>query len=279
MSDDVDVDPRPSSAWTRAWAIARRDATIEVSYQFNLLLRVTQVLLVATSLHFVSRLVGDADELAKYGGDYFGFAVIGFMTISFASLGLAAFNRTVSDELRQGTLELLLTAPTGSATILGGALIVPLTVTLFQVVVYMSVATGIYGLRFPVSGLLLAIPVLLLTLATFAALGIVSAAFVVLTKRGDPVTALVAQLTTYFAGTLFPVALLPGPMQAVVKVVPAYHGLEGVREALLARGGWADVAPEIAILAGTACVAIPCSLAVFSWALRQARVTGTLGTY
>lgn len=268
-----------SSSWERAWAIARRDATIEVSYHFNLLLRVTQVLLVSTSLHFVSRLVGDSEHLRKYGGDYFGFAVIGFMTVSFVSLGLAAFNRTVTDELRQGTLELLLTAPTSSATILGGALVVPLVVTLVQVVVYVGVATGLYGLRFPPSGLLLAVPVLLLTLATFAALGIVSAAFVILTKRGDPITALAAQLTTYFAGTLFPVSLLPGPFQWIVHLVPAYHGLEGVREALLTHGGWADVAPELAILAGYAIVLLPLSLKVFSWALHQARVTGTLGTY
>lgn len=279
MTSGAAAGARPPSAVARAWAIARRDAIVEVSYQFNLLLRVTQVVFVSASLYFLSQLVGDPKELRPYGGDYFGFAVIGFMVMSFVTLGLAAFNRTISDELRQGTLELLLTTPTRSGTILSGALIVPSAITLAQVLVYLGVATGVFGLRFPPSGLLLAIPLILLTLATFAAIGIVSAAFVLLTKRGDPVTALAAQITTYLAGTLFPVALLPGPFQWAVKLVPAYHGLQGVREALLTDGGLQEVAPELVILTVFAAVLLPLALAIFSWALRQARITGTLGTY
>jgi ABC-2 type transport system permease protein len=271
--------PRRSSTVARISAIARRDATIEFSYQFNLALRVSQVVLVSTSLYFVSKLVDDAEELRPYGGDYFGFAVIGFMVVSFATLGLVAFNRSVSDELRQGTLELLLTSPTRSATLLAGAMVVPALITLFQVVVYVAVAVGIYGLRFPPEGLLLAVPILVLTFLTFAAFGIMSAAVVVLTKRGDPVTAFGAQITTFLAGTLFPVALLPGPLQAFVKVVPAYYGLEGTREALLGGAGVGDVAPEAAILLVVAILLLPLSMAVFGWALRQARITGTLGTY
>lgn len=260
-------------------AVARRDMTIELSYHFQLLLRLTQVVFLSMSIYYVSKLVGDPAELEQYGGDYFEFALTGMIVLSFASLGLVTFSRSVSDEQRMGTLEVLLSSPARPGVLLAGAFAVPLLITTAQIATYLGVAVAFFGARFPIDGVLLAVPVLAVTALTFCAFGVFSAGFIILTKRGDPITAVGAQVTTFFAGALFPVDLLPGPIQALTRLVPAYYGLEGVRSAMLGHANVADVASDLLIVGGFAIVLVPVSLAVFSRALANARMTGTLGNY
>ena len=211
-------------------------------------------------------------------GDYFAFALIGVVLVSFATLGLGTFSRTISDEQGGGTLEVLLSVPAPLAVVLGGAFVVPLALTALEILVYAGTAVGV-GTTFSVASTLLALPVLVLTIASFCALGVLSAAFIVLTKRGDPFTLLATRATTLLAGSLFPISLLPGWLQAVGKLVPAYYGLRAMRSTLLAEAGVTDIAGDLLILAGFAVVLLPLSLACFSRALRIARVSGTLGTY
>jgi ABC-2 type transport system permease protein len=260
-------------------AITKRDFEIELSYHFQLLLRLTQVVFLSMSLYYVSKLVGDPVELEKYGGDYFEFALTGMIVLSFAGLGLATFSRSVADEQKTGTLEVLLSSPARPGVLLAGALVVPLAMTGIQIVTYLAVAIVFFGAHFPLDGTLLALPVLFVTGLTFCAFGIFSAAFIILTKRGDPLTAVGAQITTFFAGTLFPVSLLPGPVQFLTRLVPAYYGLEGVRAAMLGHASVADVAGDLLVIGGFAAVLLPLSLAAFSWALSTARTVGTLGNY
>ncbi len=260
------------------WAIARRDLLIQLSYQFALLMRLGEILLVGVTLFFISKLVGAPAALGPYRGRYFEFAIVGAIVVSFAVLGLGTFSRTISDEQKAGTLEVLLTTPTRIGTLLAGAFVVPLGLTGLEMVVYFSMAVGL-GARFSFSGLLLSLPILTLTALTFCAFGIASAGFIILTKRGDPFTLIGMRAATFLAGSLFPVSLLPRWLQPVAQAVPAYYGLRGIREALLGQVGIAGVLDEVAILVGFVLVMLPLSLLFFSWALRVARSTGTLGTY
>lgn len=274
------MNPAPvnASARARVMAVARRDVRVQLSYQFGLVARLGEVLLFVSTLFFIAKLVDDADELGQFRGDYFGFALVGVVVVSFATLGLGAFSRTISDEQQGGTLEVLLTVPAPLAVILGGAFVVPLALTALEIVVYGVTAAGL-GTRFPLGATLLAVPALVLTIASFCALGVLSAAFIVLTKRGDPFTLLATRATTLLAGSLFPIAVLPGWLQAVGKVVPAYYGLRAMRSTLLSGAGLADIAGDLLVLTGFAVVLLPLSLAAFSRALRVARISGTLGTY
>jgi ABC-2 type transport system permease protein len=260
-------------------AMVVRDVAIELSYQFQLALRVVQVVFISMSLYFVSKLVDQPEALARYGGDYFEFSLTGMIVLSFASLGLVHFSRHVSEEQRLGTFEVVLTTPARPGAVLLGSLAVPFLITVVQIATYLTVAIVFFGADIPLGGLALAVPVLALTALSFCAIGIFSAAFIVLTKRGDPITALAAQLTTFFAGTLFPVSLLPGPVQAVSRLFPAYHGLEGVRSAMLTGAGIGDVAGDLLVLTLFAAVLLPAAFGCYSWALSTARTTGTLATY
>lgn len=267
-----------SSPAARIGAIARRDLAIELSYRLQFVLRLSQVVFFAATLFFISKLVEEPDALSRFGGDYFEFALVGLIVTAFATVGLGAFSKSIADEQRAGTLEVLLTVPTPPSTLLAGSLVVPLGLAAANVGVYVLIGTAL-GVRFPVEGLVLAVPLLGLTVATFCELGVLSAAFIVLTKRGDPLTLLLSQGTTFLAGALFPTTLLPAPLEALSRAVPAYYGLEGLRQALFEGAGAGSVAGELLALLAFNVALAPLALFCFARALRVARVTGTLGNY
>jgi ABC-2 type transport system permease protein len=78
---------------------------------------------------------------------------------------------------------------------------------------------------------------------------------------------------------LFPVQTLPKPLRQLADLIPITHSLEGMRLALLEDASLAGVGHELLILAGFALILVPCSLLVFSWTLRRARLAGTLSFY
>jgi ABC-2 type transport system permease protein len=259
-------------------AIARRDLIIEFSYRFQFVLRLVSAVVLTLTLYYTSRLVQHPAQLRRYGGDYFAFVLVGMVVLSFVTLGVGAFSRSISEQQRAGTLEVLLASPASLSLVLLGSLVVPLGLTMLQVLLYV-IAGVIAGVHVHVLGVLLGLVMLVLLLASFAAFGMVSAGFIILVQRGDPFIVLANQATTFLAGTLFPVSLLPLPARLLARAVPAYYALDGIRRSLLAGAGLASVSVDLIVLAGFVIVLVPLALGFLSWAVQAARRAGTLGTY
>ena len=139
------------SSVRRMRAIARRDALLQVSYQFNLLFFVSTAFFSAFIAYFVSDLV-DSDLLAQYGGSYFDFVIVGLALTSYAGLGVAAFTDQIRQEQGAGTLEVLLGGPTGIGTLLAGGFIVPLALTTVEVAAVILVGVGLLGVGLSLDG-------------------------------------------------------------------------------------------------------------------------------
>jgi ABC-2 type transport system permease protein len=272
------VSPARSTAFAQMFAIARRDFWIEVSYQFALLTRALSIVTTVATYYFLSKLVNPA-QLAAYHGRYFEFVLIGLLLGSISSVGLSAFTETIRAEQTSGTLEVLLATPTAMPTLFVGSLIVPVAFALIEILFVFGFAIVVLGAHFQAQGVLTAVLALPPTLALFAAIGAVSAAFIVLSKRGDPFTPLVTQTTNFLAGALFPIAVLPGVLQGVAHILPPFYALRVLREGLINGHSITSVAGDYAILTAFAAVLLPISLLALKKALRIARVTGTLGSY
>ncbi len=263
----------------RAGAIARRDALVQVSYQFDLLLYLGTAVFGAFLAYFVSELVGESELLEPYRGSYFDFVVVGLALTSYASLGVAAFNAQIRQEQSAGTLEVLLSGPTRLTTLLLGGFIVPLALTTVEVALLIGIGIGLFGVGLSVSGILLATPIVALTVANFCAIGIASAALIMLAKRGDPISGPLYQATLLLSGAIFPIALFPGWLQAVSRATPAYYGVRGARDALLTDDGFSGLIDEIVVLAAFAAVLLPLSVWLFRRALGEAKRLGVLASY
>ncbi|MEZ4502546.1 MAG: ABC transporter permease [Dehalococcoidia bacterium] len=270
---------RPSSNLERVIALGKRDLRVQLSYHFGQLMQLLAIAMPIVTFFYVSQLVGDDSALGDYQGGYFEFVLIGLVATTLSTLGARLFSTMVAREQSEGTLDALLRTPTPLWVLLAGSTLWPLGFAALEIGVYLGVGAGALGAGFSASGLLLALPVALLTVAVFAAIGIFSAAFIVVTKRGEPLGPLVNAATSLFAGALFPVALLPGALQVVGRMLPSYYAIEGLREALLGAGTFASVADEIAILGVMAAVLLPLSVWTLSQALRWGRISGTLASF
>jgi ABC-2 type transport system permease protein len=260
-------------------AIARRDWQMQRSYQFQLAMKLGGAFFVVATTATSARLVRHAPELERYGGDYFPFVLIGIAMLVFVTTGLRTFGARLAEEQSLGTLEVVLASPIDLGTFLLGGLIVPMAMAMASVVGFLAVAVAFFGARFPVEGLVLSVPIAVLTLASFSAIGILSASFIMLTKRGDPIGVLAAQLSTFAGGAFFPVSLLPRPVRWSAHLFPSYYSLEGLRGVLIGDGGVHAALWSMLVLAGFTAVLLPGALWCFRWSVRTCMRLGTLGTY
>lgn len=278
LSGRTPSDPtREATTFERIAAIARRDFNIELSYQFALVARAAAIFSTVFTFFFIGKIV-DPRALGSYGDHYFEFALVGIMVATISAVGLATFTDTIRSEQEAGTLEVLLATPTSLATLFVGALVVPICFALLETGL-IFVAAVVLGAHFDVSGTFTVIMALPPMLAVYAAFGGVSAAFIILSKRGDPFTPVVTQLTNFLGGALFPIAVLPSALQVVAHLLPPYYALEVLRAGLLRGESIVDVAGDYLILVAFGVVLFPLSLLLLRRALKTARTTGTLGSY
>ena len=118
--------------------------------------------------------------------------------------------------------------------------------------------------------------VFVLSLLSFASLGVASAAFTLELKRGDPLLWLSGGLSWLLGGVFFPVEMLPDLLRQAALLLPITHALEALRALLLAGAGLADVATHVGVLAGFALVGLPLSMTLFGVAVRWGKRSGTL---
>jgi ABC-2 type transport system permease protein len=256
------------------WAFLARDAIMAVSYRLEFVLQLGTVFVYVSALYFLSRIIGDNQALAPYGG-YLPFAAIGMAVASYFQTGFDCFAKAVQREQLHGTLEALLLAPLHLTTIVVACSGWRFLWTTVVSAIYVLAAVALYDVELKGS-VPLALLLLVLTTLAFASLGILSASFVMVYKRGDPIGMLLGSLSTLLGGVFFPVRALPEPLQAMAYCLPITHGLDGIRAVLLLGQGFAAVRWPLLVLGLFTAIGVPLSLLCFHAAVRRARREGTL---
>jgi ABC-2 type transport system permease protein len=262
-----------------ARAVFRRDWEIERTYRMRLLLVVASTAALAAGLYFIGQLVTDPPELAGYGGTYFDFALVGLAVTSFAGVGLRSFGTSMITEQNTGTIDLLLASPASRAGLLSGLFLFPFLLAAAEVAGLLGIGIGLLGSGMPIGGLLMSVPVLVLTTISFAAVGIAAGGILIIAKRGDPISGPFFQITMLLSGAVYPVSVLPGFLRVIAWCIPATWGITATRDLLLGGAGWRDVLPYVLVLAGFVAVLLPLSLAAFRACVGTARRHGLLGSY
>ena len=129
---------------------------------------------------------------------------------------------------------------------------------------------------------LLALAFLLLTTVVLSCLGILSASFEMVFKRGDPFGIFLGTGSALFSGVFFPTQLIrdyAGGVANVSRILPPTYGLDGIRRVLIEGQGFAQVRDPLVILLGFLAVLLPLSLWVFGRAVRRAKRDGSLIQY
>ena len=255
-----------------------RDFTVARSYRAALLVQALESLFAVAGFYFLSRFI-DSPQLEQslpQSTGYFAFALVGLAFFDYLSVALHTFDESLREARQNGTLENLLVTQTSLPVILLGSSLYPFVLLSLRTTIYIGWGAALFGFplrgaNWPGAALILAASVL-----TFSGLGILSASYLLVFKRGNPVNWAVVGLSSVVGGMMYPVSVLPKWLQVVARLIPVTYSLEGMRAAILGHASMRELWPSLAGLLAFAAVVLPVSLLVFSWALRRTKVTGTL---
>jgi ABC-2 type transport system permease protein len=144
---------------------------------------------------------------------------------------------------------------------------------------YLLAGLWIVPLRLRPSNVALCLLVFAISAGIAVAIGIAAAAVQVSVQKGSAVVWLLGSAVWLLTGAMFPVSALPRFLQSVSMLIPLTHSVDAMRMAVLSGAPNAALGKEIVVL-GLFCITLlPASLALFSEALRRARLNGTLSFY
>ena len=170
-----------------------------------------------------------------------GFLLIGVLGMVLWSSNLWASGYAIEFERREGTLQTLFLSPASrSAVVLGygaGSLLImvgPTAVVLVSISLLLRIELAVASLpavALSIAGMFLAA----------VSLGYVLAGFFVLTRRANVIANFLQSPVLLLSGAELPVQELPHALQYFARVFPLSHGMDAVRESLLAGATVGDV--------------------------------------
>jgi ABC-2 type transport system permease protein len=256
----------------------RRDFAVARSYRAAFVIEIFQALLGSASFYFLSRFVESPtlERSLPSGTNYFSFALVGIAFFDYLSIALVTFDGSLQEARQNGTLENLLVTQTSLPVILAGSSLYPFALMSLRTAIYIGWGAILFG--FPLQGAnwLGAVLVLGASVVAFSGLGILSASYLLIFKRGNPVNWAILGLSSVVGGMMYPISVLPVWLQYVARLTPVTYSLEGMRAAILGHASTRALLPSIAGLLLFAAILLPMSFAIFSWALKRTKITGTL---
>ncbi|HVM74745.1 MAG TPA: ABC transporter permease [Candidatus Saccharimonadales bacterium] len=256
----------------------QRDLRIASTYRSPFVLEIVEALFGAATFYYVARFV-DSPELKQslpHGTTYFAYSLVGFAFFDYLHAALDSFDRSLEEARDTGTLEPLLVTQVPLPVIIAGSAVYPFLATTLRIAVYLGWGALLFGFPLHSANWLSVIVVLLATLLAFSGMGILSSAYLLLFKRGNPAKWFLLSVSGVAGGMLFPVSILPDWLQLVAHVNPVTYALDAMRSALLDGASVLQIARPLSILLLFAVILLPLAMATFSWALRRTKITGTL---
>ena len=267
--------------FSKILAIFKRDLLTATSYRLSFVTQFFLPLFAVVSFFFLSKLLGDAplDGLQEYGGEYFPFVLIGIVFTMYASIFLSTVVSTIRRGQTMGTLELVLTSRTGLGTYIAGSSVYALLQGTIVIVLFSVLGVFVFGVNLQDTNFAAVILVLALSMVTMIGLGIMAGSFVLVYKQGDPFSLLINSGAFMLSGVVYPVAVLPGWLQAGSLVLPHTYALEALRLAALQGASVPQVSSHLGALALFAIGSISAGYLLFSYAVRRAKSDGSLAQY
>jgi ABC-2 type transport system permease protein len=261
-------------------AFVRKDLLDEMSYRTAFVMQMGGILLSVTLWFLIARFLRPAQAglPGLPGVPYFAYLLVGIAFYHYLGSALSSFATKLRNEQLAGTLEAMLMSPTPVPVIILSSALWEFLMTSLRVAVYLGLGMA-FGLRLRFDGMIAFVVVLGLTILAFSGIGILSAAFILYLKRGDPINFLISSASALFGGVFFPLQSMPHHLGVVGRFLPITYALDGIRKSLLMGTGLSELLPELGALLGFVVVLLPLGVGGFALAVRKAREEGSLAHY
>ncbi|MDP2872230.1 MAG: ABC transporter permease [Bacillota bacterium] len=270
--------------WRAVMAVAKRWLTTYIRYPTWVISVLLWPVLFPFGYVFSMRaLAGPTGEalssFAQLAGttDYVTFLVTGTTFWMWFNIMLWGLGGSFRMEQLRGTLESNWLAPLPKTFLAVGVFLAEALMGLVQLSMSMLTIALVYGVRLAGSPWAL-LSLILISIPSIYGTGLIFASLVLVAKEINGLIFFVRGLITVFCGVTYPIAVLPGWMQSVSRVLPLSHSVSAVR-AVLAGGGFGTIAGQLRYLAVSGAVLM--ALGFLAYAIIQRRMlhAGTLGQH
>lgn len=253
----------------------------ELSYKLAFMLNIFGVAISLLTYFFIDKLFGYrmTEHLNEFGVNYFSYVLVSMAFFSYIGVGIGSFSSRIRREQLQGTLESLLLTPTKTSTILLGMGLWNFIFASIDVVLYICLGIFLFKINFSNINIVSSLIIFVLTIVSFSSLGIISASFIMVFKRGNPLTWMMNSLQGLLGGVYFPVTVMPPFLKLLSKFLPITYAVRGMELAIYKGYSAAELQYEIGFLFLLSVLLTPLSLASFKYALKKARQQGSLVQY
>jgi len=262
-------------------ALFKRDFFVTSSYKLGFVLYWIHALAILLPFFFIARMFGPvtSSHLLPYSSDYFTFVLIGLGLRRFLSHALNSLAGTIGEEQGLGTLEALLLTPGSFRATFSLLSLLSFFYATLNLLFYLFLGIVLFRVRLPEANWIGAVFVLFLTTLAFFSLGLFSASFVLVFKKGSSIEPFLEGFSSFLGGVYFPITLLPNWMQRISEFIPMTYVLRSLRLCLLKGAPLSDLGRDLFILILLTMVLFPISLWTFGNALRKAKRDGSLVHY
>lgn len=262
-------------------AVFKKDLKNAISYKVNFIFGFFGIFAASfVFFHFSKLFAGSNIELLEeYGNNYFLFVIFGIAITDISFL----ISRSISNELRQGqlngNLEEILISGAPPIIVLIGSTLFPLIFGLLRFFVYIIVAKYLYDLNeIGYTESFLLILLLAQVYISFVGIALISAAFTIYFKKGDPVNTLIFALNSVFAGLLFPTTALPKWGEFISLFIPTTYSIE-ISRGLLIQNNLINIYSPIMILSIISIFLLTSGIIITNKVILATKLNGTIIDY
>ena len=265
----------------KIYALIKKDFLLEASYKLAFFFNIFSVVASLLVYFFIDKLFGYrvTGHLQTFGVNYFSYVLLSMAFFSYIGVGIGSFTSRIRMEQMQGTLESLLLTPTRIATILVSFGLWNIIFATLDVSIYIVLGITLFKIDFSNLNISSTLVVLLLTIVSFSSLGILSASFILIFKRGNPLGWFINTLEGLLGGVYFPITVMPSFLQILAKFLPITYAIRAMQLAVYQGAPLWQLKQEWGVLLLFSCILGPLSFFSFSYALRRARLQGSLIQY
>jgi ABC-2 type transport system permease protein len=216
------------------------------------------------------------------GAEFLQFLIVGAALWNIVYGVMAGLVQSIlEDRERYRMIKYVVVTPSSLFPFLLGRSLARAGVSLVAVALTLLVGVVFLGVQLRID-LLMLIPATLLGLTAVLALGIFMAGWCLqLRQEAWSYPEAIAGALYLVSGAIFPVNVLPDPIQPIAWAFPTTWWLEGSRRGLVGHGSPGDIGAlsneaVMGLLVLTTAIAVPLALAAFAWFMRRARQAGLL---
>ncbi len=251
-----------------------------LSYRVRMAYTLVGIVVSVVPLFFVAGAVQPvmANAIAAEGGQAFGFLLVGLAGIGMLSVSIMALPRAIGGGVGSGTLEALMATPATLPRVFIGMSAYEIGFALARTLLTLGVG-WLLGANLQVGGVVPGVAILVLIAVAHFPFALLGSALVLAFRTSGPLPQAVMLISTLLGGAYYPTHVIPSWLESVSTFVPLAYGLRAMRRVLLEGDTVTAVLPDVAALVGTGAVLMLLGVVAMRWALRYARLNGTLSQY